>query len=268
MGETWAAVVVTYHRPEHLRRTVAALQRQTSPPVAVVVVDNGGDAGELPSAVLVSAPGNLGFGGGLSLGCRHLPEGLDFVLFADDDSEGAPDLVERLIAVAASHPEAGGFVASGGRLHWGIPRHGTVSKRNMDGTAEVDFGLIDHGLFRTRAVRDAGPPDGDLFMGFEDVDFTDRIRRAGWSLLLIDGPVDRMHVGSVNQWRLYYQVRNFALAARKRRSARWWLGWSARTALMLSSSVVHGRWGPARLRLLGAADGVRGVTGRRELVHR
>lgn len=261
----WAAVVVTYHRPEALQRAVAALRSQTIAPTAIVVVDNGGDAQPLDGVVIVDSGENLGYGGGLALGCEHVPPGVDFVLFCDDDSTAPADATERLLNVASSDEQIGIVGTQGGLLRWGRPIHNARHRLTPSTGVEVqdvDFTLVDYALVRCSAIDEVGPPDVDLFMAMEDIEFTTRVRSAGWRLVVVEGAVAREHLGSDSDWRRYYQVRNHALIARKHRSLIWWLGWGRRTCGMVFVAVRAREWAIVRLRLKGAWDGLRGVTGK------
>jgi rhamnopyranosyl-N-acetylglucosaminyl-diphospho-decaprenol beta-1,3/1,4-galactofuranosyltransferase len=260
----WAAIVVTYKRPESVRRTVASLQSQSVAPSAIIVVDNAGDVEALVGARVVQSGGNLGYGGGLAVGCDQLPADVDFVLFCDDDSTAPTDVVERLLAVARSDPRIGVVGTDGGLVRWGRPRHGEWRGTTRAGgvsVREVDFTLVDHALVRRAALDQVGAPDPDLFMAMEDIEFTTRVGAAGWRVVAVDGAVDRDHLGSGSKWRRYYQVRNHALIARKRRSAIWWAGWVRRTLGMLTAALVARDWQVLGLRMRGAWDGLRGVSG-------
>src|SRR5262249_13325729 len=89
------AFVVTWNRPEPLRRSLETLLRQTWPPDAIFVLDNGeGDdalrvtqdvgGGRIPYR---RTGDNLGPAGGIALGMRWLVElGFEWILVNDDDN--------------------------------------------------------------------------------------------------------------------------------------------------------------------------------------
>src|SRR5690242_6912689 len=101
-----AAVVVTHRRPVLLARTLAALGAQSRPLDAILLVDNGGDAGadraSWPATVKLIRPhANLGGAGGFALGMRHaVAAGHDWIWLLDDDAIARPDALARLLDAA------------------------------------------------------------------------------------------------------------------------------------------------------------------------
>src|SRR4051794_13444369 len=100
------AVVVTYNRKVLLGRCLEALERQTRPPEAVLVVDN---ASTDRTAELVAAQSDaryvrLSRNGGGAEGFHHgvrialAEEAPDWLWLMDDDCIAAPDALERLLA--------------------------------------------------------------------------------------------------------------------------------------------------------------------------
>jgi rhamnopyranosyl-N-acetylglucosaminyl-diphospho-decaprenol beta-1,3/1,4-galactofuranosyltransferase len=126
-------------------------------------------------------------------------------------------------------------------------------------------------LFSLAAVRQVGAPREDGFMMFDDIEFTTRLRRRGWELVLLDEPlVRRDHIGSGGAsslsppWRGYYQSRNHLRTALEHRSVTEVLGWVRREVARCVRAIV-GHDQPilrVRLRLLGAWHAVRGKAGR------
>jgi GT2 family glycosyltransferase len=93
-----------------------SLRAQTCP-VDLLVVDNGTtppEAGRLsrryPDAAVRRLDDNRGVAGGRNVGLAEaLRQGRRFVLLFDNDAVAAPDMVERLLDDAQSHPAAGLF---------------------------------------------------------------------------------------------------------------------------------------------------------------
>ncbi len=110
-GTAVTAVVVTYKEVELTLAAIASLKAQTVPVAQIVVVDNDPAhsarepiADAHPDVVLLNAD-NVGYAPACNLGSR-LATG-DWLFFLNPDAEAAPDCVERLLAVAAEHPDAG-----------------------------------------------------------------------------------------------------------------------------------------------------------------
>ncbi len=107
-------VLVDYNGLEDTRvclRSLAAL----ADPASVVVVDNASKADvaaelrpEFPHVHFVRSPVNGGWAGGNNLGLRYaLDRGAELVVLLNNDTTVAPDLVGRLSAAAAAHPDFG-----------------------------------------------------------------------------------------------------------------------------------------------------------------
>jgi GT2 family glycosyltransferase len=107
------AVVVTRGGSPFLRRTLAAVNAQTSAPDAVVVVDaaSGGAAGQYPDlhlgeARFVAAPRARSFGDAVSTALSHVQAGT-WLWLLHDDSAPAPDALAELLR-AVEHSVAVG----------------------------------------------------------------------------------------------------------------------------------------------------------------
>ncbi|GAA3944344.1 glycosyltransferase family 2 protein [Pseudoclavibacter caeni] len=109
MGVKVAAVVVTYNRLEKLKKVLAALERQTRRPDALVLLDNASTDGTREFLDAYQGPFdridvthlsvNTGGAGGFSAGMnRGYALGADFVWVMDDDGYPEPEALERLEA--------------------------------------------------------------------------------------------------------------------------------------------------------------------------
>ena len=70
----------------------------------------------------------------------------------------------------------------------------------------------------------------------EDFEYTDRIRRAGFGLVVRPSDSQHGHLGAAGRWRHYYQARNLLRVAIIRRSPLLGLGWAVREAKI---NLVH-----------------------------
>lgn len=271
------AVVVTYRRREVLRRTLPAVSAQRRPPDRVVVVDNAGDDGtgrmlaeDFPDVGYLRLSENGGFAAGLAAGMHQaISGGADFLWLLDDDTTPEPDALGRVLQVATTVRGAGVVGLRGGLLRLGSPVH-LAPSRTPGAARDCDFTLVDGALVARGAVLAAGYPRGDFFMMLEDVEFTDRIRRAGWRVLVLgEDLARRAHLGSDGPhgsppWRGYYQTRNQLVMARERRSPAALLGWAIRQVKFAAGIVLRLDRKAERLglRLAGARDGLRGRMGK------
>ena len=195
--ELVVAVVVTRHRREQLRESLAAVAGQQRRPDHVVVVDNGVDqsaedvvrASGLPVTYLPSER-NLGGAGGFALGMLHaLALGADWVWCADDDGRPGDDTVlGTLLDAAARHSlaEVSPLVtdlADPDRLAFPL-RRGLRWRRRRSDFAGVDLlpdyaSLFNGALFRADALDVVGVPDYRLFFRGDETEVHRRLLRAG-----------------------------------------------------------------------------------------
>jgi GT2 family glycosyltransferase/glycosyltransferase involved in cell wall biosynthesis len=230
-----SAVVLNHRTPIETANTLAWLRMSDPTLHEIVVVDNGdgralGEAiGNGNGARLVATNANLGFAGGINVGIRAVLEtDADAVLLVNSD-----------IAVPPSTPRTlSRALGAGVGIAGPIVRDRTHPDRPL--TAGIDF---DHWSgrmrARTRPSDDAlGPPTAvsgcvmlvhrrvfetiglfaePYFFGFEDIEFCQRARRAGFETALVPAAV-AYHAGGATMGtsaeRLYYGARNHLRLAR------------------------------------------------------
>lgn len=190
-------MVATYRRPDHLRTCLEHLQRQTTRPNRIVVVDASPD--ELTHSVVNEFPrveyrrNDLGIGtlaASRAIGTADAAE--DVVLFIDDDAYAEPEWVERMLA-AYDHVGVG---AVGGRARMtadveeNVDRIGRfLPNGRLTGNFAADPGrtiYADHMLganmsVRTDVLRSFGGIH-DYYPGTclrEDSDLAFRVRKSG-----------------------------------------------------------------------------------------
>jgi GT2 family glycosyltransferase len=282
-----AAVVVTRNRSDVLRETLLAIRRQEWPPASVLVVDNDSDDDteamlgvEFPEVGYHRLPENLGFGAGLAAGMRLAAGGdVDCFWLLDDDSQPAPITLGRCLRVAQSMPRFGIIGLSGGTIRWGrLEVHPYVPTPDGRPTEppllnHCDFVHLDGAVVAHEAVEELGFPREDYFMMLEDVEYSNRLKRAGWGVAhfkLDEDLIFRGNLGSGGDgrpsppWRVYYQTRNHLLMALDHRSPLEVAGWLYRQVKFIAAIVLTQDRKAERigLRLLGAWHAVRRVSGR------
>lgn len=107
-------VVAHYEQPDQLARTLAALDRQTLPPVRVVVADDGSATPPRSGSATVVTQPDRGFraAAARNLGARHAAG--DTLVFLDADTVPEPGFVEELTRHVAGCPDV---LAVGRRRH-------------------------------------------------------------------------------------------------------------------------------------------------------
>ena len=263
----------------------------------VVVVDNGSTDGSAdliaencPGVELLVNERNLGFAGGNNVGIhRAMETGADYILILNNDTLIDPDTVGELVAEAERRPEAGAvspliFFADPSDQLWFAgadfnPARGYAGR--MLGYGERDTGRFAEVaktdrltgaamLVSRRAVERTGVFDDELFFLYEDVDWSLRMREAGFLLYVV--PAARVwHRVAATQGSehsplsIYYGTRNQLVVSR--RHAPLSRGASLRRAFV-ASAVNLARLRHASHRLLGLraflqglADGLTGRLG-------
>lgn len=234
------AVVVTYNRRDLLLEALAAVQAQTRPADAVIVVDNASTDGtaaavrrQYPSAGVTELASNTGGAGGFACGMAlALDQSADLVWLMDDDTVPEPgalrallDARERHLALhpGSSRPPAllaSRVVWTDGRAH---PMN-TPRAKPFAGRAEREAAaaagcmpirsasfvsiLVDAGVCRER-----GLPQADYFLWNDDFEFTTRVLRGNAGLLCPASIVVHKTAafGSTDSdpgQRFFYEVRN------------------------------------------------------------
>jgi GT2 family glycosyltransferase len=287
------AAVLNWKRPADTLRCVRSLLASGYPRMVPLVVDNASADGSceeisaaLPAVELIRNPRNLGYAGGNNVAVRRALEmGATYVFVVNNDAVVTPGSVGRLVDTLEKRPEAAQVVAMvraastgrvesvGGAIRWitAEPRllqHGALAP-GFDGVREVDFAPGVAVLCRAAAIREVGPMEEEYFLYFEDVDWSLRFRRAGWSVLA-EPAASVIHRESSSSapdapMKLYYYIRNnlrfidlHAAPAQKRRVRARFAAkvarMSARRLLRLQRSHLRAIW-------LGWRDYRRGVVG-------
>jgi GT2 family glycosyltransferase len=178
------------------REAIRSLQAQTYRDIEIWVADNGSandEAGQLErefgdSIRLLPNGANLGFSGGNNTAIAQiLAEGrADHIALLNNDASAAPDWIERLVAAAETHPEAGVFASH--MVFFGDPhvtenagiellttgeaiprgRHRPVAEFTQP--CRLLGACAGAALYRVSALRAVGTFRDDYFANFEDVD--------------------------------------------------------------------------------------------------
>lgn len=246
------AVVLNWNGGDDTPAALASLDG-----IETICVDNGSTDGsderieaEFPDVELVRTRLNLGFAGGNNVGIRRaLARGADWVLLLNNDAAAEPGLEDALARAVSSRPDAGLLACKilewdGGAVQYAgasfNARLGYSGRVQSTGADELrDVGRADGAaLAVSRAAIDrAGLLDDSLFMYVEDVEWSLRIRAAGFAIVFV--PEARVRHkgsgstgGSASTLNLYYDTRNtIAVAERHAPLAR------GRTALRRSVVV-------------------------------
>jgi GT2 family glycosyltransferase len=270
-------VIPTLSADRKLEECLRALDRQTRRDFEVIIVDNsgkglvcGGAAGKSDARVI--EPGqNVGFGAAINLGFHQSRAA--YLATLNDDAVVQAEWLEKLVAAAEAHPDAGMFASqvrfygeehldSAGMV---IGRDGSSKQRGhlfpsaeFDREEEVLLPSASAALYRRRMLEEIGLFDEDFFLYCEDTDLGLRARRAGWKCIYVPQAVVEHHyshsAGRASPLKAYYVERNRLFVLAKNFPAR--MLWAAPFATLARywwhlRSIALGRGTAAQFRREG-----------------
>ena len=259
------AIVLNWNGGED---TLAALASLADLPV--VCVDNGSTDGspetiaaQFPHVDLIRTGVNLGFAGGNNVGIRRaLACGADWVLLLNNDATAEPGLAAALESAAAVRPDAGLLACTILEADGRTVQYAGASFRarlgysgRLDATAAAGLRDVDRAdgaalAVSRAAIERVGLLDESLFLYVEDLDWSLRIRDAGFTVVVVPDARVR-HSGSAasgggaSTTNLYYDTRNTIAVCERRaplpRGAR-----GLRRAVVVSAHLAQAARHPRR----------------------
>ncbi|MFD3702641.1 glycosyltransferase family 2 protein [Nocardia sp. NPDC058658] len=209
-----AVVTVTYSPGEHLEHFITTLADATSEKPQVILADNGSTDG-VPELVaeanshvtLLHTGGNIGYGGAINRAVAEIDPSIEFVILANPDIRWGVDSIDKMLEAAKRWPRAGaigpmvrepdGSIYPSARQVPGLADGaghailGSVWPKNPwsvryrqenEQISERVVGWLSGSclLVRRAAFDTIDGFDSRYFMYMEDVDFGDRMGKAGW----------------------------------------------------------------------------------------
>jgi rhamnopyranosyl-N-acetylglucosaminyl-diphospho-decaprenol beta-1,3/1,4-galactofuranosyltransferase len=246
-GFSVCAVVVTYNRKELLQQCLTSLLTQSHPLDEVIVVDNASTDGtedavstRFPQFKYVKLPENLGGAGGFHEGMRLAYErGHDWIWVMDDDAIPAEDALEALLkcprlsgddvyALASTVVQADGSIFLVHRRLFDRKRAKQTpvpAERYDEGCVEVDMASFVALLVSRKAIEEIGLPLAELFIYYDDTEYSLRMRQKGLIVTVSDSRVCHpqswggagrwAQLREALTWREYYAIRNRVFTLRK-----------------------------------------------------
>jgi GT2 family glycosyltransferase len=218
------------------------------PLTELIVVDNGSTINPVPEWIVkyphicfIRSEWNLGFAGGNNLGIQKAKG--DYLFFINNDTEVTNGLIDKLAGVLDTHAEVGmvspkiKFYDAPQVLQYaGFTKMNYFTARNSCiGYMERDQGQYDetggptafvHGaamMVRTEAVQKAGMMAENFFLYYEEMDWCERIKRAGYTIWMEPEAViyhkESMSVGKKSALKEFFMNRNRILFIRHNASA-------------------------------------------------
>jgi len=283
----FVAVVLSYNASASLARVLRAIAAQTVRPARTIVVDNGSRDGsaamvraDFPDVLLVALPENVGVGAGHRRGWEVAlgSDACEYVWSLEHDSYAEPGCLARLSS------EAHRLTASG--VRWGVinaraERDLTEATRAALEHEDAALGAVERRritfnavVVRRSVIEELGFPREDFFVGHEDFEYSERLRRARYKVMYDEHAIvihptkgNRRHGVPTSVLRGFYSMRNAVYvdhAVRKDRGAA--LRWTALTIASIVSTIVRDDRKLARscARAVALFDGLSGRLGRRD----
>lgn len=287
-------IVLHWGAREATEACLESLRKATYTAVRVFLVDNARSLDEAtaqqaaPLAIeIFRPPRNLGFAEGCDWGINAaVNAGVEYIFLLNNDAVVGRHCLETLVSVARSTPNSGVLSPQiafqeatdkvwyrGGEFSpWGRgPRHTGWRQRVETNRppADVDYATGCAMLIDPAVIRAVGTFDARLFAYCEDLDFSLRVRAAGFRVLVV--PAALVHHGTTytherGAQRVYYSIRNLLEVMRKH--ARWyhWIGFVPAFAVQWVGFFVllacwRRQWGLIWAVGRGLLDGVRGRLG-------
>ena len=207
-------ITVNYNQAEVTCALLESIQRQPYGPVEVIVVDNASTENpeilfkkRFPEHIFLRSEVNLGFAGGNNLALSRATG--DYLFFVNNDAELTENTLEKLLEVFEAHPGAGiasplicyapensaGAILKPDLIQYAgmTPIHPLTGRNRTIGNKETDRGQFAqaeqtayaHGaamMVPRRVLEEVGPMQEDFFLYYEELDWCERIRQAGWEV--------------------------------------------------------------------------------------
>lgn len=214
------------------------------PAIEIIVVDNGSVINPIPEwqqkysdVRFIRSERNTGFAGGNNIGI-HAAKG-DYLFLINNDTEVTPNLISSLVQLLEQHPKIGivspkiRYFDQPDILQYAgyTPVNYFTGRNACIGQFEQDKGQHDfrsgptayaHGaamMVRRAAVERAGLMRENYFLYYEELDWSERIRRAGYEVHVYMHALiyhkESISVGKRSALKEYFMVRNRILFVRR-----------------------------------------------------
>jgi GT2 family glycosyltransferase len=248
-------ITVNYNSLEVTCELLESVRRFGGKQVEIVVVDNASveDPGEylknhFPEVIYVRSEKNLGFAGGNNLGIKASKG--DFLFFLNNDAELTAGAIETLLALFStnsgigiaspkicyhnarpgSEPDVIQYVGTT-HVHPLTARNSTLGEREIDNGQyqKAQSTAYAHGaamMVSRDVLLKAGLMSEDFFLYYEELDWCEQIRRAGYDVWVEPNAKiyhkESYSVGKISALKTYYINRNRLFFMRRNKSVAQW----------------------------------------------
>lgn len=230
-------ITINYNQAQVTCDMLASTRVLTYPAFEVIVVDNGSrddprpliEQGNYPNVTVIMSPENLGFSGGNNLGISHAKG--EYLFLLNNDTIVTPDLITNLLGPFLKNPSVGvtcpkiRFYDQPGILQYAgyHPLSRFTGRTWAVGLMEEDKGQYNQGgptffahgaamMVSRKVLEAAGSLDDSFFLYYEELDWSARIRKAGFVIYYEPSALiyhrESMSVGKQSALKVYYHIRN------------------------------------------------------------
>lgn len=238
-----SVITVNFNQPKVTEELLGSINSDY-PNIEVIVVDNGSKYNTVPEweikypdVKFIRSETNLGFAGGNNLGIKHAIG--DYLFLVNNDTEFTPGLVETLVKVLDDNESVGmispkiKYYNNKNLIQYaGYTEMNFYTCRNRCiGLRETDNGQYDHitgptaychgaaMMLRKEAVDKAGLMNENFFLYYEEVDWCEHIKRAGYQAYVCTDALiyhkESVSVGKKSRLKEYFMNRNRILFTRR-----------------------------------------------------
>jgi GT2 family glycosyltransferase len=205
-----AIIIINWNGYELTKRCLHSLEHILFPDFSIIVVDNGSEDGsfeklknEFSGPIFLNNRSNLGFTGGNNTGINFaLENGYDYIVLLNNDTEVSPNFLESLIKMHQSQEKVGlvqplilfrdnpkNIWSAGGKFNESLCLAKTLGDRQLIEKYQPKDTLLDWAtgcciLIPSQVIQEVGSLENSFFAYFEDVDWSLRIRKAGYKIYL------------------------------------------------------------------------------------
>ncbi|HEY8931051.1 MAG TPA: glycosyltransferase family 2 protein [Mucilaginibacter sp.] len=236
-------ITVNFNQPkvtEELLRTIPDTYKN----LEIIVVDNGSTVisinnwqADFLHVKFIRSEKNLGFAGGNNLGVNEATG--DYLFFVNNDTEFTSGLIEQLVKVMDENPAIGmispmiKYYSDKNLIQYAgyTPMNYYTCRNSCIGLREKDNGQYNniiaptaycHGaamMVRKEAIEKAGQMSENFFLYYEEVDWCEHIKRAGYEAWVCTDAViyhkESVSVGKKSKLKEYFMNRNRVLFVRR-----------------------------------------------------
>ena len=240
-----SVITVNYNQPEVTEALLDSIfNTNIYTLLEIIVVDNGSRVDPLPGwktkypvVNFIGSDTNLGFAGGNNLGIREATG--QYYFLVNNDTEFTMGLVDELVATLEAHPEVGmvspkiRYFDKPDTLQYAgfTPMDYHTARNSCIGQFEIDNGQYDHltgetgfihgaaMMLRKEAVDKAGLMSEVYFLYYEEMDWCEHIRKAGYTIWINMQALiyhkESISVGAKSKLKEYFMNRNRILFIRR-----------------------------------------------------